>query len=59
MGCEWQFAIYNYDGFSALTFWSFISIPQWCQGAQVVNAIILKKNKLKKKGHYEGAKSPK
>jgi hypothetical protein len=30
-----------------------------CQDAQVDNAIILKKNKLKKKGHYEGAKSPK
>jgi hypothetical protein len=27
------------------------SNPKICQGAQVVNAIILKKNKLKKKGH--------
>ena len=32
---------------------------QVCQEAQVDNAIILKKNKLKKKGHHEGAKSPK
>jgi hypothetical protein len=30
-----------------------------CQEAQVDNAIILKKNKLKKKGHAESAKSPK